>query len=139
MEKPPVHPPVHPPVLVVDDNLALRTILSAILTQEGYRVKSAAHGGQALDLMRASPTHMVVTLDMKMPEVDGLAVLEAVAADPVGLQRHVIILMTADVALATSRHVIALRERLGIPLLAKPYTANQVVDAIMVAERRLLG
>jgi CheY-like chemotaxis protein len=131
--------PLHPPVLVVDDNLALRTILSAILTQEGYRVQTAAHGGQALNVMRASPEPMVVTLDMKMPEVGGLVVLETVAADPMLLRRHAIILMTANVALATSHQVVTLRHQLRIPLLAKPYTSHQAVKAIAEAEQRLMA
>jgi CheY-like chemotaxis protein len=126
-------------VLVVDDNLALRTILSAILTQEGYRVQTAAHGGHALDFMRASPEPVVVTLDLNMPDVNGIAVLEAVAADPVWLQRHALILLTDNVALAASRHVTALRDQLHVPLVAKPFTVEQLLDAVAEAEQRLTG
>jgi len=125
------------PVLVVDDNLALRTILSAILTQEGYRIQTAEHGGIALDIMRASPDSLVVTLDLNMPEVSGVAVLEAVAADPAGLQRHALILVTASLALATSRHVSALRAQLDIPLVAKPFTVDPLLMAVASAAASL--
>jgi CheY-like chemotaxis protein len=116
--------PMHPPVLIVDGYLALRTIMSAILTEEGYHVLTAEHGGIGLDIMRASPEPMVVTLDLTMPEVSGIAVLEAVATDPVSLQRHAIILMTANVALATSGRVKELRDQMVIPLVGKPFTEH---------------
>jgi CheY-like chemotaxis protein len=131
--------PLHPSVLVVDDHLAIRTIVSDVLSDNGYRVKTAAHGGIALDLMRASPEPLVVTLDLNMPHVSGLAVLKAVAADPVRLQRHAIILVTAELLVALSAQVETLCNQLGIPLLVKPFTEEQLLDAVAEAEHRLKG
>ena len=129
--------PTHPAVLVVDDNLALRTIMSAILREEGYRVLTAEHGGPALDLMRASPEPLLVTLDLIMPDVDGIAVLETVAADETLAQRHAIILVTSAVEVANRGRVQTLRARLGIPLVPKPIAMQQLLDAVTKAEQRL--
>ncbi len=61
-------------VLVVDDEKAIRDSLRMILEYEGYGVVEAATGESALAEVRRSPPDAVV-LDIKMPEMDGLAVL----------------------------------------------------------------
>jgi two-component system nitrogen regulation response regulator NtrX len=63
-------------VLVVDDEAAIRDSLRMILEYEGYRVEEAADGPQALARV-ADRLPDAVLLDVKMPEMDGLAVLEA--------------------------------------------------------------
>lgn len=130
---------LHPPVLVVDDQLVQRTILSAILREEGYRVQTAEHGGPALAIMRTSPERMLVTLDLIMPYVSGIEVLGAVAADKRLEYRHALILVTAAVTLATHGRVKKLRERLGISLVVKPFTVEQLLEAMVEAEQRLTG
>ncbi len=61
-------------VLVVDDESAIRDSLRMILEYEGYGVIEAATGESALAEVRRRPPDAVV-LDIKMPEMDGLAVL----------------------------------------------------------------
>jgi two-component system, NtrC family, nitrogen regulation response regulator NtrX len=63
-------------VLVVDDEASIRDSLRMILEYEGYRVDEAAGGPQALARV-ADRLPDAVLLDVKMPEMDGLAVLEA--------------------------------------------------------------
>lgn len=58
-------------VLVVDDDQAIRRMLSEVLTLEGYTVQTAEHGGPALDMMRASRDRLVVILGLVMPHVNG--------------------------------------------------------------------
>ncbi len=63
-------------VLVVDDDAALRTTLRRALEAEGWSVREAAHGREALlRLDEARPD--LVLLDLMMPEMDGFAFLEA--------------------------------------------------------------
>ena len=57
-------------VLVVDDDPAIRRMVRAALDLEGYAVLTAAHGGEALELVAAHHPD-VVLLDMQMPLVDG--------------------------------------------------------------------
>ncbi len=68
--------PVRASVLVVDDEPAIRESLRMILEYEGYRVDEAASGAAALARVADRPPDAVL-LDVKMPEMDGLAVLQA--------------------------------------------------------------
>jgi DNA-binding NtrC family response regulator len=63
-------------ILVADDEQAITQGLSAILSDEGYEVTVVNDGQQALDEL-ASEGYGVVLADLKMPKVDGLALLKA--------------------------------------------------------------
>lgn len=63
-------------VLMVDDEKQFRTTTKKILGRKGFEVLQAADGDQALDLMEELP--QVVVLDIKMPGMDGLTVLEKI-------------------------------------------------------------
>jgi DNA-binding NtrC family response regulator len=62
-------------VLVVDDEEIMREVLSALLTSEGYQVDFAQDGTRALEMVRGNE-YGVVLLDLMMPHLDGLRVLE---------------------------------------------------------------
>lgn len=62
-------------VLLVDDEEALRTTLAGELTNEGYKVKEAADGDIAIDMVKREDFD-VVLLDIKMPRIDGFEVLK---------------------------------------------------------------
>ena len=66
--------PVQPRILVVDDEPGVLLTVSAILTREGYDVTSAGGGKAALEAIQQRYYDLVLT-DLKMPLVDGLAVL----------------------------------------------------------------
>lgn len=63
-----------PTILVVDDKDSMRNMLSETLSGEGYRVDATSDGKRALDLIRNKAYDLVLT-DLKMPDIDGLAVL----------------------------------------------------------------
>ncbi len=63
-------------VLVVDDEEVMRDVLSTLLCEEGYFVDLADNGAQALAMVRDGD-YGVVLLDLMMPEMDGLQVLES--------------------------------------------------------------
>ncbi|MEE8325650.1 MAG: sigma-54 dependent transcriptional regulator [candidate division NC10 bacterium] len=62
-------------VLVVDDEEIVRGSLSAWLREDGHSVEVAPEGRVAIDLIRSQPW-AVLLVDLKMPEIDGLQVLE---------------------------------------------------------------
>ncbi|MGI9101151.1 MAG: ATP-binding protein [Terriglobales bacterium] len=64
-------------ILVVDDEKNVLLTVAAILQQEGYDVDSCNDGSSAVEAIRTRHYDLVLT-DLKMPGVDGLAVLEAV-------------------------------------------------------------
>ncbi len=57
-------------IMVVDDEERLVSLLASYLTQEGYRVVSAANGREALTVSRIEHPDLIV-LDLMMPEMDG--------------------------------------------------------------------
>jgi DNA-binding NtrC family response regulator len=66
-------------ILVVDDEEVVRDVLSTLLGTEGYIVDLAENGAQALDMLRGED-YGVVLLDLMMPDMDGLQVLESFQA-----------------------------------------------------------
>ena len=65
-----------PRILIVDDDRAFRLSTAALLRADGYEVDGAADGAAAAESLRGK-TYDLVLLDMRMPGVDGLGVLEA--------------------------------------------------------------
>ena len=57
-------------ILVVDDSLTTRTLISNILNEEGYVVKSAKSGKEAIEYISLYSFQLIVT-DIEMPEMDG--------------------------------------------------------------------
>ncbi len=80
-------------VLIVDDSLLQRKMLSALVEAEGYEAMTASNGQEGLDLILTQSPDCVI-LDMLMPEMDGIQVLEALQAKGVTLP---IVIITADV------------------------------------------
>lgn len=68
-------------VLVVEDTELLRRMYSDRLTQDGYRVLQAADGLEALAVLRTDTPDLIL-LDLIMPKMSGLEVLELVKKDP---------------------------------------------------------
>jgi len=67
-------------VLVIDDDPAVRDLMSRSLSREGYQVVTAASGPAGLEIARARRPD-VITLDVVMPGTDGWAVLTALKQD----------------------------------------------------------
>jgi CheY-like chemotaxis protein len=61
-------------ILIVDDNNSVLLLLRRIIEGEGYTVKSAVHGQEALSVAEKLKPHMIIT-DLKMPVMDGLALM----------------------------------------------------------------
>lgn len=67
-------------VLVIDDERAIRSTLTEILSFEGYKVDEASDGAEGLKKIMAN-TYDCVICDIKMPKMDGIEVLEKVMAE----------------------------------------------------------
>jgi two-component system response regulator AtoC len=66
-------------MLVVDDDESFRSYLGAFLTQRGYDVETAVSGERAIARLRAANQPNVLILDLMMPRVGGIEVLEEMA------------------------------------------------------------
>ncbi|WP_159714095.1 response regulator [Geminicoccus flavidas] len=69
-----------PSILVVDDSITTRTLEKSILEAEGFRVRLAVDGQDALDSLRREPVDLVIS-DVEMPRMDGFGLLQALKAD----------------------------------------------------------
>jgi CheY-like chemotaxis protein len=58
-------------VLVVEDDDDLREVICRVLSDEGYEIRTAINGQEALDLLRADPLPGVILLDLMMPVMNG--------------------------------------------------------------------
>jgi len=67
-------------VLIVDDEFAIAELLEMVLTDEGYRVVTAANGRQALECLAEGPRPDLIISDYMMPGLDGAGVLQAIRA-----------------------------------------------------------
>ena len=80
-------------VLIVDDDRVNRTLLARGVEQAGHLVRTAENGRDALVLLGEEP-HDLVLLDIVMPELDGVSVLEQIKSDP-HLQHIPVIMISA--------------------------------------------
>ncbi len=114
-------------VLVVDDEEALRTVLSGELVNEGYLVETAGDGDEAIALIKREPFD-VVLLDIKMPKVDGFEVLKFIKKDYVNTK---VIMLTA---FADLKNAIESKKLGAEDFISKPY---DLVDLLTTIERVL--
>ena len=66
-------------ILVVEDNLEFRESVVELLKEAGYNALEAAHGQEALDIMKVQHVDLVLS-DIKMPVMDGLDLLKNIQA-----------------------------------------------------------
>ena len=62
-------------ILVVEDDEGVQSLLRRLLTQEGHQVTVVRNGQDAIRVAQEIPVHVLLT-DLKLPDIDGLAVLE---------------------------------------------------------------
>jgi class 3 adenylate cyclase len=80
-------------ILIADDDRISRKLLRRLLEQDGHEVRAAANGAEALDLFGEEAPD-VVLLDIVMPEIDGISVLERLKATP-GAEHVPVIMISA--------------------------------------------
>ena len=108
-------------VLVVDDDASILDNVTSILSTEGYQVKSAAGGEEALALVSAwRPT--LVLLDMRMPLMDGWAVARAMRE--AGSKVPIVVMTAAENAKRWADEIDAAGH------LAKPFALDELLDCV---------
>jgi nitrogen regulation protein NR(I) len=113
-------------VLIVDDEPNLRRILSAQLSRDGYDVHDAEDGEKGLQFLREHHIDLVIT-DLKMPKLDGMALLkQALKDDP----ERPIIMITAHGTVDTA--VEALKSG-AFDYLTKPFDKDEVRQVVAKA------
>jgi DNA-binding NtrC family response regulator len=105
-------------LLIVDDEPQMRSLLERIFTAEGYGVRVAASGPEALALMGAARTDAAM-IDLVMPEMDGLTLLDRMLVLEPGIR---IIMMTGHGGVEEA--VAAIRSG-AIDFIKKPFLPEE--------------
>lgn len=116
-------------ILIVDDDEAIREMLHMMFECVGYDVIEAASGIEALEILRTSSDQLVVLLDMLMPRLNGLGVLQIIASDEQLSAKHGFILITASrdlSALNLDETVMAL----SVPVVSKPFAMSHLIAVV---------
>ena len=110
-------------VLITDDSILQRRTLSAIVADVGHEVDTACNGQEAIEKIQAT-TPDCLLLDMLMPVIDGIQVLETLESRGVKLP---IIVLTADVQEGLKDRCL----ELGVTMfLNKPVKQDQLQQAL---------
>jgi CheY-like chemotaxis protein len=124
-------------VLVVDDEDAIRELVTMVLTQGGYRCFEAGDGQEALQTFRQRKAEILgVITDVNMPEMDGLQ-----------LARHIRAIDADTKLIICSGSLGAAGKQVAMDLqvngfIAKPWTAAHLlacVQTIFHSEEELVG
>ncbi|WP_017718663.1 response regulator [Kamptonema formosum] len=119
-----------PTVLIVDDSITVRELLSMTFNKAGYRVEQARDGQEAWEKLRSGLPCDIVFCDIEMPRMDGLELLSRMQKDP--------ILTDMPIAMLTSRGADRHRQ-MAIQLGARGYfTKPYLEEALLEAASRML-
>jgi CheY-like chemotaxis protein len=114
-------------ILIVDDESSIADALTLLLTDEGYRVVTAADGREGLAKMEAEKPDLAL-VDIMMPMMDGYEMVHRVRENP-ELRRKPIIMMTAAPMSVDKRKLN------GVPVIPKPFQLQELLKLI----RRMIG
>lgn len=117
-------------ILVVDDDPAIRRALERALSVEGFGVALAENGTQALERLAFEPAPDLVLLDLGLPDVDGVQIVERLRAE--GNETPILVL-TARQAL-TDR--VAGLDAGADDYLAKPFELDELLARVRALTRR---
>ena len=114
-----------PTVLIVDDSITVRELLSMSFNKVGYRVEQARDGQEAWEKLRSGLPCDLVFCDIEMPRMDGLELLSRLQKDE-GLQQIPIAMLTSRGA---DRHRQMAVDLGASGYFTKPYLEEALLDA----------
>jgi CheY-like chemotaxis protein len=117
--------PVPLRILVVDDAAVIRDVCADLIRGLGYQVEVVDNAGEALTRLRNERFDAVVT-DIVMPGMDGWQLIAAAIREQPMLR---LVVMTGAAVEGDRERALAL----GIPMLQKPFTREQLRDALQEA------
>ncbi|MDY6939748.1 MAG: response regulator [Cyanobacteriota bacterium] len=128
----PVREKTEPTVLIIDDSITVRELLSMTFKKAGYRVEQARDGQEAWDKLRSGIPCELVFCDMEMPRMNGMELLSRMHKDS-HLSQLPIAMLTSRTAEKHKQMAIELGAR---GYFTKPYLEEVLLDA---AQRMLKG
>ena len=79
-------------VLIVDDDYDVREVITLVLESFGYEVETAANGVEALERLARPPLPSLILVDMMMPVMDGVELIEHLHEEPTTASIPVVVL-----------------------------------------------
>ncbi len=112
-----------PNLLVSDDDSAFRQVVCEALLRRGFTVTQASDGEEAIEVMKHTEIHMVL-VDLHMPRLTGLQVMEIMAQSPSGPP---CVLMSSAMDDAIEKEAMRMR---AYRVLAKPFRLSELSQVI---------
>ena len=107
-------------ILVVDDEEKMRHLLSIMLSRKGHRVDQARDGMEALEMIKSMPFDMVIT-DIKMPRMDGTALLKKITEMEIPCP---VVFITA---FATVESAVEAMRQGAVDYITKPFEEERIL------------
>lgn len=111
-------------ILVVEDDESIRELLVEVLRSNGYGVRTAANGWDALYCIQAYPKPRIVLLDLRMPVMNGEEFIAATRK--LDSCKVPILVVTAE----PSECARALKDERIVGVLEKPFTIEQLMKKL---------
>jgi CheY-like chemotaxis protein len=122
-------------ILIVDDEAALRRMLTIAGARRGHAVEAACEGGEALDLIRAAEVggapYDLVFSDMQMPGVNGRQLVEKLLEHNPRYEDRLYLFTGA----LDSSDISWIRAHTQVPILHKPFSLDAILRVIVAAEQ----
>lgn len=110
-------------ILIVDDEKNIRMMLNRCLKEEGYEIDIAVNGEEALGIIKVE-NYDLVLLDIKMPGLTGMQVLESMRKDGFKVD---VIMMTAY---GTIERAVEAMKLGAIDFISKPFTPDEIREIV---------
>ncbi len=110
-------------ILLVDDEKNMRTVLTLLFEREGFSVRSAATGEEALEALRAGIFDLILT-DLKMPAMDGMSLIEAIRRE--GMEVPVVVVT----AFGTIEKAVAAMKKGAVDFVTKPFKNDEILHVV---------
>ena len=112
-------------ILVIDDDLAIRVLLQAVLKRMNFGVELAEDGAAGLERLQSDSTFDLILLDLMMPRLNGYEFIERVSAAYPDLRPHIIVFTAAG-----KRGVDKIPPDSVCNAILKPFDLEKFIDMI---------
>ncbi|MFP4563293.1 MAG: response regulator [Spirochaetia bacterium] len=123
-----------PKVLVIDDDVQVRQMLTHVLEEAGYGVKVASDGGEGVRIYRKSPVDVVI-LDVIMPDKEGVETLQELKSFDPGLKT---IAISGGGRNRPGDYLNVMRALGAQEIFEKPVSKEKLLEAVRSLYRRSL-
>jgi DNA-binding response OmpR family regulator len=113
-------------IVIVNDSPELLELAELLLRDEDFDVKVALLGTGALDLIRTTMPDLVI-LDVRLPDISGWDILQALKLDPT---TSAVPVLVCSAAVQELRSLEAQLARMGVDVLIKPFAIDSLLDKV---------